>query len=180
MIGKSEALVLGCLERIRQRIWSNIDTTGTRASGRTQESMRIERTTTGARLVGRRYFQSVEKGRPAGAVPMNFVAIIKQWIIDKKLSVPIIAYKTSRPHKYSEQERSLNMMAGAIAHTIRTMGTRLFREGGRKDIYTDVINEEVAELRKQVATSVAKTLSESLSAGYKQHSTGEATYIHLN
>ena len=173
-------LVLDCLERVRVRIWQNIDTTGTKASGRTQESMRIESTPTGGRLWGRPYFQSVETGRPAGRVPFNFVAIIKQWIIDKGISVKQVAYKTSRQHKYSVQERSLNMAAGAIAHSIETTGTQLFKSGGRHDIYSDVIAEEVAQLRKDLAVSVAETLSQTLSEGYKSHPIGEATFQHLN
>ena len=173
-------LVLDCLERVRVRIWQNIDTTGTKASGRTQESMWIESTPTGGRLWGRPYFQSVETGRPAGRVPFNFVAIIKQWIIDKGISVKQVAYKTSRQHKYSVQERSLNMAAGAIAHSIETTGTQLFKSGGRHDIYSDVIAEEVAQLRKDLAVSVAETLSQTLSEGYKSHPIGEATFQHLN
>lgn len=173
-------LVLDCLERVRVRIWQNIDTTGTKASGKTQESMWIESTPTGGRLWGRPYFQSVETGRPAGRVPFNFVAIIKQWIIDKGISVKQVAYKTSRQHKYSVQERSLNMAAGAIAHSIETTGTQLFKSGGRHDIYSDVIAEEVAQLRKDLAVSVAETLSQTLSEGYKSHAIGDATFQHLN
>lgn len=174
-------LVMECLERVKNRISSNIDTTGTRASGRTQESMWIEQTTTGGRLWGRKYFQSVELGRPAGRVPFNFVGIIKQWIIDKGLSIRQIPYKSEkRKHKYSVEEHSLNMAAGAIAHTIETTGTRLYKEGGRRDIYSEVISEEVAQLRKQLAASVAETLSQTLSAGYMEHSIGDATYQYLN
>ena len=173
-------LVLDCLERVRLRIWQNIDTTNTKASGKTQESMWIERTPTGGRLWGRPYFQSVETGRPAGRVPFNFVSIIKQWIIDKGISIKQVAYKTSRQHKYSVQERSLNMAAGAIAHNIEVSGTRLFKQGGRHDIYSDVIAEEVAQLRRELAVSVAETLSQTLSEGYKSHAIGDATYQHLN
>ena len=173
-------IVMATLERVRQRISERIDVTGTRASGRTQESMHVVSTTSGGMLVGRKYFQSVETGRPAGRVPFNFVAIIKQWIIDKGLSVKQVAYKTSRQHKYSVQERSLNMAAGAIAHSIEESGTELFKSGGRHDIYSDVIAEEVAQLRKDLAVSVAETLSQTLSEGYKSHAIGDATYQHLN
>ena len=173
-------LVLDCLERVRLRIWQNIDTTGTKASGKTQESMWIESTPTGGRLWGRPYFQSVETGRPAGRVPFNFVSIIKQWIIDKGLSIKQVAYKTSRPHKYSVQERSLNMAAGAIAHSIETTGTRLYKQGGRHDIYSDVIAEEVAELRKQLAVSVAETLSQTLIKDVRDYTKGDAAYQYVN
>lgn len=173
-------LVIETLERIQLRISQNIDTTGTRASGKTQASMHIVSTPTGGMLVGRKYFQSVEVGRPAGRVPFRFVDIIKQWMIDKGIAVRPLKYKTSRPHKYTEAEMSLNRAAGAIAHNIETQGTRLHREGGRTDIYTDVINEEVAALRKQIAASVASTLSQTLHAAWMQHSNGDATYQYLN
>lgn len=176
----AQQAVLDTLERVRQRIDANITDTGTRASGRTQESMHIVTTMSGAMLVGRQYFQSVETGRPAGAVPMNFRDIIKQWLIDKGIAVRILRYKTNRKHKYTEEERSLNAAAGAIAHTIAMIGTSLYRNGGRKDIYTNVIDEEVAKMRQDIAASVAKSLSKSLSAAYGERATGEATYQYLN
>lgn len=176
----AQQAVIDTLERIRQRIDANITDTGTRASGRTQESMHVVTTMTGAMLVGRQYFQSVETGRPAGGVPANFRDIIKQWILDKGIAVQILRYKTNRKHKYTEEERSLNAAAGAIAYTIAAFGSSLFRRGGRQDIYTNVINEEVAQMRQDVAASVAKSLSKSLSAAYGERATGEATYQYLN
>jgi hypothetical protein len=122
----------------------------------------------------------VATGRPAGRLPFNFVAIIKQWIIDKGISVKQVAYKTSRQHKYSVQERSLNMAAGAIAHNIEVSGTQLFKSGGRQDIYSDVIAEEVAELRKQLAVSVAETLSQTLIKDVRDYTKGDAAYQYVN
>ena len=173
-------IVIETLERIKMRVSQNIDTTGTRASGRTQASMHVVSTPTGAMLVGRKYFQSVEVGRPAGRVPFRFRDIIKQWMIDKGIAVIPMKYKTSRKHKYTEQEMSLNVAAGAIAHTIEMQGTTLYRSGGRTDIYSDVIAEEIPRLRKEIAASVASTLSQTLHAAWMQHANGDATYQYLN
>lgn len=156
------------LERIRAKIAENINSKGLRASGKTERSMRIEGDAFGMRLVGRPYFQSLELGRPAGRVPHNFAAIIRQWIIDKGLSVRMVPYKRKPSErwqpKYSVQERSLRMAAGAIAHNIAMHGTQLYRAGGRMDIYSPVIAEEVEQLSRQYTDIIAKSISRVLSA----------------
>jgi len=138
------------LERIKKRISENIDSKGLKASGKTAESMRIEERADGGTLYGRAYFNSLEDGRPAGKVPYSFTDIIKQWILDKGLQFRIIPYKTNRAHKYSVKDRSLNAAASAIAYTIKERGTLLYRNGGRDDIYSNVINEETEELIKKL------------------------------
>ena len=167
-----DKLIVACLERIRARIAANINDKGLRASGKTEASMyqpdSIRLTDTGAQLVavGRGYFQSLELGRPAGRVPRGFAAIIRQWILDKGLSVRMIPYKRQPSErwqpKYSVEERSLRAAAGAIAHNIATRGTRLYQQGGRRDIYTPVIEEEVkileAEIGRLIVNSIKTTL----------------------
>lgn len=155
----SNELVIGCLERIRERITENIRTSGEWASGRTAESMRIEETERGGRLIGRPYFQSLEEGRPGGKVPYDFRQIIADWIVSKGISVRPLPYKTDRPHKYTPEERGLLTMAGSIAHFIKENGTLLYRAGGRDDIYSNVIDEEVAELKKSIAVEIVETLA---------------------
>ena len=159
--------MLAALERIRATIAANITEKGLKASGRTAASMRIEREAFGMRLVGRPYFQSLELGRPSGRVPRNFAGIIRQWIIDKGLSVRMIPYKREPSErwqpKYTVEERSLRMAAGAIAHKIATSGTLLYRQGGRSDIYTPIIREEVEKLQKTYTDIVAKSISDALS-----------------
>lgn len=158
--------MLAALERIRATIAANITEKGLKASGRTAASMRIERDAFGMRLVGRPYFQSLELGRPSGSVPRNFAAIIRQWIIDKGLSVRMIPYKRQPSErwqpKYTVEERSLRMAAGAIAHKIATSGTLLYRQGGRSDIYTPVIRREVEQLREQYTDIVEKSIAQAI------------------
>ena len=154
----SNELVIGCLERIRERITENIRTSGEWASGKTAESMRIEETDTGGMLLGRQYFQSLEDGRPGGKVPYDFRRIIADWIVAKGISVRPLPYKTDRPHKYTHEERGLLTMAGSIAYFIKENGTRLYRTGGRDDIYSNVIAEEVGKLKRQLIYTTIDTI----------------------
>lgn len=41
-------------------------------------------------------------------------------------------------------------MAGAIAHKIKTEGTKLYREGGRNDIYSPEIEKTVNSITRRI------------------------------
>ena len=133
--------------------------TNTHASGRTSASLRVVMTNTGGEIWGRRYFRGVEQGRAGGRVPRNFTSIIQQWIIDKGLTPQAIPYKrkpsANWQPKYTPEERGLRAMASAIAHTIAKSGTSLYRSGGRKDIFTNVIEEnkpDILKITKKIIT----------------------------
>ena len=138
----------------------NLAKTGTNASGRTSASLRVVMTNTGGEIWGRKYFRGVEQGRAGGNVPRNFIGIIRQWILDKGLTYQAIPYKrnpsaTWQP-KYTPEERGLRQMASAIAHTIEKSGTSLYRRGGRKDIFTNVIEENkpaILQVAKEIITT---------------------------
>lgn len=163
----NERLLEETLERIRRRIAENINAKGLRASGATERSMQVEMGENRGRLTGRPYFQSLELGRPGGKVPVRFVDIIRKWIEDKRIPVRMVPYKrvpSARwQPKYSVEERSLRMMAGAIAESIRKRGTVLYRSGGRKDIYSDVISEEVERLEGLLAINIIETIKQEIS-----------------
>lgn len=154
-----------CLETIKARIAANIDSAGLTASGRTKASMRVEETADGGMLVGRQYFQGLEIGRPAGAVPRDFRSIILQWMRDKGIQVEPMPYKDeTRKHVFADgKERAENHVAAAIAHKIRTEGFKPRRGGaevGRQtDIYTDTIAEEVEALKRDIAVAVVRQMS---------------------
>jgi hypothetical protein len=58
-------------------------------------------------------------------------------------------YKTNRQHKYaSAQERGDWSMASAIARTIARSGTKLYRDGGRTNIYSNEIPQTVQTIRE--------------------------------
>lgn len=124
------------------------------ASGRTKDSIKVELTENGGILWGRFPFGTLETGRRAGRTPHNFTGIIRQWIIDKGISVPPIQYirepsERWKP-KYTPKERGLMSMAGAIAHKIKTEGTKLYREGGRNDIYSPEVEKTVNSITDRV------------------------------
>jgi len=143
----SNELVIGCLERIRERITENIRTSGEWASGETAKSMRIEETDTGGILYGRPGFDNLEEGS-AGAprkYPYNFKDIIAKWM-DAKGIAP-------------SGDRERYKMAASIAWFIRKNGTLLYRAGGRDDIYSNVIEEEVAALKRKLVESTIQTIN---------------------
>lgn len=159
---RERQLIHECLERIRDKIISNIDSHGLKASGRTQASLVIEDGVDSGVLKGRPYFQSLEVGRPAGPVPSNFREIIGQWIVDKGINIRLIPYKTDRPHKYTVEERSFNMAVGAICHTIAERGTKLYREGGDETVYSTVIGPSVEELKKDLQVEIINIIKNNL------------------
>lgn len=143
------------LEALKQRIIDNHKAAGQMASGRTAASLNVAMRENGGTLFGRQAFYTLEHGRGGGRVPGGFVGIIKQWIKDKGLSVPSIPYIRQPSErwqpKYSPEERGLNSLAGAIAHKIRTEGTRLFRDGGRSDIYTPEIEITKTNINQRIS-----------------------------
>jgi len=157
MLEQAQNIIIEKLKELQAKIASNIEASGKSASGRTAKSMYVEPTDNGAALKtsqGNIMFQTLETGRKAGKIPYNFRAIIQQWIIDKGISISPIPYirKPSEnwQPKYSPQERGELSLAGAIAHKIKTEGTKLFRDGGRADIYSNEIPNTVAEIKKAI------------------------------
>jgi len=144
------------------KIQDNLESTGTNASGRTSQSLRLESSDYGFIIYGRKAFATVETGRMAGGIPKGFNDIIKQWIKDKGISVTQIPYKRKesqnwRP-KYSVNERSLNIAAGAISFNIKKNGTALFRKGGRKDIFSNAFSEALPEIKKDIQFEIIKQI----------------------
>ena len=150
------------LEKMVAQIRSNLESTGTNASGRTSASLRVEVDDVSGRIYGRKYFRGVEQGRAGGRVPRNFDAIIRQWILDKGLTYSAIPYKrkpsANWQPKYTPEERGLRQMASAIARTIERSGTSLYRSGGRKDIFTNVFEEN----KKVLLSSATKIITDNL------------------
>ena len=139
------------LEELKARIIQNHTAAGQVASGRTAKSLRIVSDDEGGILYGRSPFGTLETGRRGGKVPRQFYLIIRQWMKDKGISAPAIPYKTNRPHKYTPEERGARSMAAAIAQTIRRSGTRLFRDGGRNDIYSQEIERTMKAVTERLS-----------------------------
>ena len=140
-----------CVSEIRDALAD----TGTNASGRTSASLHVVAGDGVVEVWGRPAFGTVEHGRRAGRVPRNFRAIIARWITNKGISVQPVEVK--RVTDRDGHTRALLRMAGAIAWKIRTEGSRLHREGGRKDIYTPAV-QRAKEAVEQYFSNVAVTI----------------------
>lgn len=114
------------------QIRQNLSSTGTDASGKTSQSLRYEVSQEGTKatlkILGKPYFTVVETGRkatPQYTKPSeDFVTSIKEWLS---------ARGKDQSHAY------------AIAKDIHKRGTKLFRDGGRKDIYSNVLNQNLVD-----------------------------------
>ena len=139
-------------EDLRERIIENHRKAGQLASGKTIQSMTIEVTNTSGVLYGRKAFEALETGRAAGSTPKGFREIITQWIIDKGIAVEPIPYKRNiKEQLYTPEQRGLMRLSGAIAHKIKTEGTKLYRSGGRSDIYTPEVKRTVESIMNRLA-----------------------------
>lgn len=114
------------------QIQANLASTGSNATGETSRTLRFEAINQGTdkqtlTVFGRAYFFSVETGRKATPQYTNpsyeFVAKIQAWM-DAKGKVG---------------------SAFAVAKTIHQRGTKLYQEGGRKDIVSNVITPTFIE-----------------------------------
>lgn len=144
-----EAIIREELDSLRQRIITNIDSTGKRASGRTQDSLMVDVTSQGdtiiGSLMGRSYFGALETGSKPWAKqytrpPKFFIEIIEDWMRDKGLSGS----------------------AGGIAYAIMKRGSAQFRQGARTDVYSDEIEITYDNIQRRVAGLFEAQIIESL------------------
>lgn len=146
------------LEQLQQRIASNIRSTGTQASGRTAASMRVEATEEEGTLFGNAPFGVLETGRAGGKIPYDFRGILLEWMRAKGVHgrpIPYVRVPSARwQPKYTPQERGDLSMAGAIAFRISQSGSRLFRVGGRADIYSNEIPKTLESVAQRIQTLI--------------------------
>lgn len=133
--------------RVAERIKSNLDTTGTTASGRTKDSIEVVALDGELTIYGRRFFEGVETGRPAGKIPYRFQDILYDWASAKG----ILANFGDTEYK----QRSALYMVGQF---IKNHGTKLYRDGGRDDIYSNVITEMLPELEEKLTIAVKESI----------------------
>ena len=161
-----EQYIAEAINECALNIAARLDETGTTASGKTRDSIRVEITENVYTIFGRAYFGTVETGRKPGKVPANMTAIIKEWAIAKKIGLNPIAY-TRQPSdkwqpKYTPEERALNAFAGAVAHKIATEGSSLYRDGGRADIYSEEIRKTMDKIINNLGAIFRAEIIESI------------------
>lgn len=154
-----QSIIKRHLEKVKEKIANQMDANHRNASGRSVASLSVEVADNVGTLYGSKSYLAMEKGRKGGKVPQGFFGIIRQWVIDKGLSVTPIPAKTSRAI-LSPDERGLRSLAGAIAYKIMKEGTRLHRDGGYNDIYTSAVRDELALLHAEVVGLTAESLAD--------------------
>ena len=157
------------LGTLKATIINNIRTTGQWASGKTAASMQVHVSGSIGELVGRRAFGTLETGRRGGRVPRNFMGIIYDWMMAKGVHADPMPYKTSRPHKYTEQERGDRTMAYFIAKTIRREGTRLYRNGGRDDVYSRAIPTTIQRINSRLSGIYVASVTQQIKLNTKEN-----------
>jgi len=132
-------------ESVVGKIRTNLQSTGSNASGKTAASLKYTVTvsgdTTTLRVVGRPYFMTVETGRgpTVNSTPgaKTLVQAIKEWM----------------------KAKGVKGSAFGIAKAIHEKGTKLYRKGGRKDIVSNVVNQTLVD-------SISKTVLKQFTEAY--------------
>jgi len=143
------------LNAIKDGIAERMAQHGRNASGRTVRSMVVQASDTGGYLEGAGQFRYLEQGRGPGKVPKGFRDIIKEWIIAKGISYQDMIPKNGTP------DQGLARLSGAIAHSIMTKGTKLYRDHGYDNIFSELIEKE-SELLAKEASGIFETEIEKL------------------
>lgn len=137
--------------KLRDDIKENIGRMGKRASGRTQDSLRVIVEGDTVTLVGRPFFPSLEYGNKpwSGATGVRctwdeFREIIRQWVTDKGLSFG----------QAKEHERVID----AITATIIRRGSKLYRSNGYDDVYDTLIEQAVEDISDKGMVIVASAV----------------------
>ena len=121
------------LEALRQRIGANMETADQIATGKTRDGMRVEVRGLAGGLTGRQAFATLEKGsrpwsRQPKRTPKWFADLIGEWI----------------------DAKGLDLNKWAVAHTIIHKGSKLYREGGRADIYSPELQKTIDRIGDRI------------------------------
>lgn len=145
-----EMMLTEVFEQAKRDIIANHERAGQVASGKTRDSLSVEvtsdTTSATATMYGRKYFAALETGsqpwkKQYKHPPKPFVETIAKWMVDKGIE---------------------GVSAYLVARKIMREGSKLYRDGGRQDIFTPVmedIEQRIdAELSSIFETITTKTL----------------------
>lgn len=121
------------LEALRQRIGENMETADQIATGKTRDGMRVEVRGLAGVLTGRQAFATLETGsrpwsRKPKRTPKWFADLIGEWI----------------------DAKGLGLNKWAVARSLITKGSKLYRSGGRSDIYSPELQKTMDAIGKRV------------------------------
>ena len=137
--------------QLRDEIRAAIASKGLRASGRTQDSLRVYVDGNTVVLEGRAFFSALQYGSSpwTGRTGIRctfqeFKQIIYQWATDKGLNLG--------------QAREFDRAVGAITMSIIKRGSKLHRTGQRLDVYDTLINEALLDIGEQAMLVTAEAV----------------------
>lgn len=138
-------IVTSHLNAIKDGISARMAQRGRNASGRTVQSLVVSANEGGGSLEGDKTFLYLEHGRGPGKVPHGFYDIIKDWVIAKGISYQQFAPRNGTP------EQGLTRLSGAIATSIIKNGTKLHRDHGYDEIYSELMEKELELMANETA-----------------------------
>lgn len=133
------------LEDLRRRIIENMGSADQIVTGKTRDSMQVSVEGNAGVLTGRQAFATLETGsRPWSKkpkrVPKFFADLIGEWI----------------------DAKGLDLNKWAVAHTIIHKGSKLYREGGRADIYSPELQKTIDRIGDRIADQYAVLVTDRL------------------
>lgn len=133
------------LEALRSRIIENMSKADQIVTGKTRDSMQVQVRDNAGVLTGRRAFATLETGscpwsRKPKRVPKFFADLIGEWI----------------------EARGLDLNPWAVAHTIIHKGSKLYREGGRSDIYSPELQKTIDRIGNRMVDHYAVLVTDRL------------------
>ena len=137
--------------QLRDEIREAIANKGLRASGRTQDSLRVYVDGDTVVLEGRAFFSALEYGSSAwtGRTGIRctfseFKQIIHDWASDKGLNLG--------------QAKDFDKAVGAITMRIIKSGTRLHRNNGYLNVYDTLIDDAISDMSDMAGVEVLKAV----------------------
>ena len=126
-------ILLEELEDLRARIIANMEGADKVVSGKTRDSLQVNVRGNAGVLTGRQAFATLETGsrpwsRKPKRTPRWFADLIGEWI----------------------DKRGLDLNQWAVAHTIIHKGSKLYREGGRADIYSPELQKTIDRIGDRI------------------------------
>ena len=133
------------LEDLRKRIIENMGKADQIVTGKTRDSMQVEVQGLSGVLTGRQAFATLETGsrpwsRPPKRVPRFFADLIGEWI----------------------DAKGLDLNKWAVARTIIHKGSKLYREGGRADVYSPELQKTIDRIGDRIMNQYAVLVTDRL------------------
>jgi hypothetical protein len=138
-------ILLEELEDLRQRIIENMGRADQIVSGKTRDSLQVNVRELSGVLTGRQAFATLENGsrpwsRKPKRTPKWFADIIGEWI----------------------DAKGLDLNKWAVAHTIIHEGSKLYRTGGRADVYSPEIQRTMDRIGDRIMSKYELLVSDRL------------------